>query len=133
MVSREHDEIIGELMAHPDFAAKNRYTFESTENEPDLYLPPSDHARSFGVLMERAFASIWHSKKVWLIQIVAYVAIAAFAGIENYGIGNDATRVLKNIGCVLYTILFIVLIASIPTILTCMYGRLRPFSSVQEA
>lgn len=97
MANRERDE------------AKNEAGYGSIPNPP---------ARSFGVLVERAFKSIWHSKNVMFIQIAAYVVISLVIGIGNYDMGNDALKVVKNINCIFCSILFIVLIGSMPTILT---------------
>lgn len=112
MVSREPDEIIGtELLTHPEVIDKNG------TNQP---LSPIDRCRTFGILVENAFVAIWRHKQLLFIQMVAYVVIAVFIGIENRDVGNNSELVMKNVGCIFFSILFLVLIGTMPTILTCM-------------
>lgn len=121
MTSREQNLVDDILMTNSESTNKTCRAFELVaENETDLYLPSNSRARSFGVLVERAFSFIWHGKNVWLMQIVSYLVITAFISIGNYNGGHEAASVMRNIYCVLFTILFIVLIGMMPTIVTCM-------------
>lgn len=128
MASSDPDGVVDTLTALtvlPDRGGKTRYAFELSGNSAGPSSPPLytyTRARSFGVLVERALSSVCHSKEVMLLQIASYIVIAMLVGMysHSHDIGNDAAKVLKNVGCIFFTILFAVLIGTMPTILTCM-------------
>lgn len=137
MASSEPDGAVDTLTPLTDLDGKTRYAFHLSQNEVEPSSPPPytyTRARSFGVLVERALTSVLHSKDVMLLQIVSYIVIAMLVGMysHSHDIGNDAAKVLKNVGCIFFTILFVVVIGTMPTILTCMRDLAGAFDLIQN-
>lgn len=83
---------------------------------------PSSRQHTVGALVELAFSTSLRGAKYILLRLAFATIITVAFMISNdcCGIGNDGTKVMKNVACVFYTILFTIFIGMVPTIRTCM-------------
>ena len=52
------------------------------------------------------------------IRLISHILVGFLIGIIYYDIGNDASKVMSNAGCLFFTVMFIMFSALMPTILT---------------
>lgn len=101
---------------------------DSSEN-----LPQSEKAarfpisgwRQFWILLKRTAFTTLRDQQLTRMRLAAHFAIGCLLGLIYYDIGNDASKVMSNAGCVFFTIMFITFSAMMPTILTCKYLLLQ--------
>lgn len=81
------------------------------------------------ILLKRTFLTICRDQQLTHMRLLAHVIVGSIIGMIYYDIGNDASKVMSNAGCIFFTALFTMFTAMMPTILTCEYFRYnsRPF------
>lgn len=52
-------------------------------------------------------------------RLISHLTVGLLLGAIYYGIGNEASKVMNNAGCIFFTVLFVMFTAMMPTILTC--------------
>lgn len=90
-------------------------------------LPQSDKAarfpisgwQQFWILLKRTAFTTLRDQQLTRMRLVAHFAIGCLLGLIYYDIGNDASKVMSNAGCLFFTIMFVTFSAMMPTILTC--------------
>lgn len=99
-------------------------------NESVITLPnkggfPTSGWQQFWILLKRAFLTIVRDKQLTQMRLASHVIVGAIIGMIYYDIGNDASKVTSNAGCIFFTTLFTMFTAMMPTILTCECVRVE--------
>lgn len=71
------------------------------------------------ILLKRTFLTICRDQQLTHMRLLAHVIVGSIIGMIYYDIGNDASKVMSNAGCIFFTALFTMFTAMMPTILTC--------------
>lgn len=85
---------------------------------------PTSSWTQFWILLKRTFLTIIRDQTLTQMRLVSHVVVGAIIGMIYYGIGNDASKIMSNMGCLFFTTLFTMFTAMMPTILTCKCGNL---------
>lgn len=93
-------------------------------NESVVTLPnkggfPTSGFAQFWILLKRAFLTIIRDQQLTQMRLVSHIIVGAIIGMIYYDIGNEASKVMSNAGCIFFTTLFTMFTAMMPTILTC--------------
>lgn len=84
---------------------------------------PTSSWTQFWILLKRTFLTIIRDQTLTQMRLVSHVVVGAIIGMIYYDIGNDASKIMSNMGCLFFTTLFTMFTAMMPTILTCeFYG-----------
>jgi ABC-2 type transporter len=79
---------------------------------------PTSSWTQFWILLKRTFVTIIRDQTLTQMRLVSHVVVGAIIGMIYYGIGNDASKIMSNAGCIFFTTLFTMFTAMMPTILT---------------
>jgi ABC-2 type transporter len=79
---------------------------------------PTSSWTQFWILLKRTFLTIIRDQTLTQMRLVSHVVVGAIIGMIYYGIGNDASKIMSNAGCIFFTTLFTMFTAMMPTILT---------------
>lgn len=94
---------------------------DSVVTLPNKNTFPTSGSRQFWILLKRAFKTILRDKQLMHMRLASHVIVGAIIGMIYYDIGNDASKVMSNAGCIFFTTLFTMFTGMMPTILTCKY------------
>lgn len=72
----------------------------------------------FWILLKRSVIAILRDRTLTQMRLVSHLSVGAIIGMIYYGIGNDASKVISNAGCIFFIILFTMFTALMPTVLT---------------
>lgn len=92
---------------------------DSVVTLPEKKTFPTSGWIQFWILLKRAFKTILRDKQLMHMRLMAHVVVGSIIGMIYYDIGNDASKVISNSGCIFFTTLFTMFTAMMPTILTC--------------
>jgi ATP-binding cassette, subfamily G (WHITE), member 1 len=95
---------------------------ESTESV-NITLPnksfPTSTWQQFWILLKRSFLTIYRDQTLTHMRLYSHVIVGAIIGMIYYDVGEEASKIMSNAGCVFFTTLFVMFTAMMPTILTC--------------
>ena len=67
---------------------------------------PTSSWTQFWILLKRTFLTIVRDQTLTQMRLVSHVVVGAIIGMIYYGIGNDASKIMSNAGCLFFTTLF---------------------------
>lgn len=70
----------------------------------------------FWILLKRSFKTILRDQTLTQMRLVSHLSVGAIIGMIYYDIGNDASKVISNAGCIFFIILFTMFTAMMPTV-----------------
>ncbi|KAM7354392.1 ABC transporter expressed in trachea isoform 2-T2 [Cochliomyia hominivorax] len=79
---------------------------------------PTSGWTQFWILLKRTFVTIMRDRMLTHMRLASHVIVGAIIGMIYYDVGNDASKVMSNAGCIFFTTLFTMFTAMMPTILT---------------
>ncbi|XP_055376467.1 ATP-binding cassette sub-family G member 4 [Condylostylus longicornis] len=91
---------------------------ESVVTIPKNATFPTSGWVQFWILLKRTFLTIWRDRMLTQMRLASHVIVGAIIGMIYYDIGNEASKVTSNAGCIFFTTLFTMFTAMMPTILT---------------
>ncbi|XP_065358779.1 ATP-binding cassette sub-family G member 1 isoform X2 [Calliphora vicina] len=79
---------------------------------------PTSGWTQFWILLKRSFVTIMRDRMLTHMRLASHIIVGAIIGMIYYDVGNDASKVMSNAGCIFFTTLFTMFTAMMPTILT---------------
>lgn len=80
---------------------------------------PTSGWTQFWILLKRSFVTIMRDRMLTHMRLASHIIVGAIIGMIYYDVGNEASKVMSNAGCIFFTTLFTMFTAMMPTILTC--------------
>ncbi|XP_055614449.1 ATP-binding cassette sub-family G member 4-like [Uranotaenia lowii] len=78
---------------------------------------PISEFGQFWILLKRTILSVTRDQALTQMRLIAHVIVGAFIGMIYYDIGQDASKISSNVGCIFFTVMFMMFTAMMPTIL----------------
>ncbi|KAG5331080.1 ABCG4 protein, partial [Acromyrmex charruanus] len=79
---------------------------------------PTNGWMQFWILLKRTFMSQIRDLTLTKVRLISHIIVGFLIGAIYYDIGNEASEVMSNAGCVFFTVMFLMFTAMMPTILT---------------
>ncbi|KAL0102010.1 hypothetical protein PUN28_018516 [Cardiocondyla obscurior] len=79
---------------------------------------PTSGLLQFWILLKRTFLSQIRDMTLTRVRLISHIIVGFLIGAIYYDIGNEASEVMSNAGCVFFTVMFLMFTAMMPTILT---------------
>ncbi|CAD6998052.1 unnamed protein product [Ceratitis capitata] len=92
---------------------------ESVVTLPNSSGFPTSGWTQFWILLKRSFVTIMRDRMLTHMRLASHIIVGAIIGMIYYDVGNEASKVMSNAGCIFFTTLFTMFTAMMPTILTC--------------
>lgn len=119
-----HDDAMGinKILSNTTCTTSLLESSESVITLPNKGGFPTSGYRQFWILLKRAFLTIIRDKQLTQMRLVSHIVVGSIIGMIYYDIGNEASKVMSNAGCIFFTTLFTMFTAMMPTILTCEHN-----------
>uniref|UniRef100_W8AYV5 ATP-binding cassette sub-family G member 1 n=1 Tax=Ceratitis capitata TaxID=7213 RepID=W8AYV5_CERCA len=91
---------------------------ESVVTLPNSSGFPTSGWTQFWILLKRSFVTIMRDRMLTHMRLASHIIVGAIIGMIYYDVGNEASKVMSNAGCIFFTTLFTMFTAMMPTILT---------------
>ncbi|KQS70086.1 ATP-binding cassette sub-family G member 4 isoform X3 [Drosophila erecta] len=91
---------------------------ESVVTLPNKTGFPTSGWTQFWILLKRSFRTILRDKMLTHMRLFSHVIVGAIIGMIYYDVGNEASKIMSNAGCIFFVSLFTTFTAMMPTILT---------------
>ncbi|KYN43612.1 ATP-binding cassette sub-family G member 4 [Trachymyrmex septentrionalis] len=91
---------------------------EQTKSEEQKVGFPTNGWMQFWILLKRTFKSQIRDLTLTKVRLISHIIVGFLIGAIYYDIGNEASEVMSNAGCVFFTVMFLMFTAMMPTILT---------------
>lgn len=125
--SKDHTLI--NLSNNDDLSSQNKVSTEvcttslldshdSVVTLPNKHSFPTSGWKQFWILLKRAFTTILRDKQLMHMRLAAHIIVGTIIGMIYYDIGREASKVMDNLGCTFFTMLFTMFTGMMPTILT---------------
>lgn len=92
---------------------------ESVVTLPNKTGFPTSGWTQFWILLKRSFRTIMRDRMLTHMRLASHVIVGAIIGMIYYDVGNEASKIMSNAGCIFFVSLFTTFTAMMPTILTC--------------
>ncbi|KZC09024.1 ATP-binding cassette sub-family G member 4 [Dufourea novaeangliae] len=118
-VNYQHHAAINAVQTVPNDIAKvspqQETNAESIEQRVGF---PTNSFTQFWILLKRIFLSQIRDMTLTRVRLISHIIVGFLIGAIYYDIGNEASQVMSNAGCVFFTVMFLMFTAMMPTILT---------------
>ncbi|ALC37935.1 CG31689 [Drosophila busckii] len=91
---------------------------ESVVTLPNKTGFPTSGWQQFWILLKRSFRTIMRDRMLTHMRLFSHVIVGAIIGMIYYDVGNEASKIMSNAGCIFFVSLFTTFTAMMPTILT---------------
>lgn len=92
---------------------------ESVVTLPNKTGFPTSGWTQFWILLKRSFRTILRDRMLTHMRLFSHIIVGAIIGMIYYDVGNEASKIMSNAGCIFFVSLFTTFTAMMPTILTC--------------
>ncbi|KAF0989753.1 hypothetical protein HZS_3574 [Henneguya salminicola] len=72
----------------------------------------------FGILTKRSLRASFRDKMFTYLRFATTIVMSLLLGTLYYDIGNDGANVINNLGCIFFTMIYLIFICLMPTVLT---------------
>lgn len=96
---------------------------DSNDNVEHIKTFPTSCITQFWIILKRTFKTTLRDKQLMHLQVAAHIIVGAIIGMIYYDIGNEGSKVLDNLSCIFFTMLFTMFTGMMSTILTCTLTR----------
>ncbi|XP_068141610.1 ATP-binding cassette sub-family G member 4 isoform X2 [Drosophila tropicalis] len=79
---------------------------------------PTSGWTQFWILLKRSFRTIMRDRMLTHMRLASHIIVGAIIGMIYYDVGNEASKIMSNAGCIFFVSLFTTFTAMMPTILT---------------
>ncbi|KII65694.1 ATP-binding cassette sub-family G member 4 [Thelohanellus kitauei] len=76
------------------------------------------HLLQFVILSQRSLRATLRDKMFTYLRLATTILMALLLGLLYYKIGNDGSNVINNLGCIFFTLIYLIFICLMPTVLT---------------
>ncbi|KRF85522.1 ATP-binding cassette sub-family G member 4 isoform X2 [Drosophila virilis] len=91
---------------------------ESVVTLPNKTGFPTSGWTQFWILLKRSFRTIMRDRMLTHMRLASHIIVGAIIGMIYYDVGNEASKIMSNAGCIFFVSLFTTFTAMMPTILT---------------
>ncbi|XP_041631733.1 ATP-binding cassette sub-family G member 4 isoform X2 [Drosophila kikkawai] len=91
---------------------------ESVVTLPNKTGFPTSGWTQFWILLKRSFRTILRDRMLTHMRLFSHIIVGAIIGMIYYDVGNEASKIMSNAGCIFFVSLFTTFTAMMPTILT---------------
>ncbi|KAH8237985.1 hypothetical protein KR032_010055 [Drosophila birchii] len=102
---------------------------ESVVTLPNKTGFPTSGWTQFWILLKRSFRTILRDRMLTHMRLFSHIIVGAIIGMIYYDVGNEASKIMSNAGCIFFVSLFTTFTAMMPTILTCKFCWIFVFIS----
>lgn len=95
---------------------------KNVEKLTDSPLFPTTFTEQFNILFKRSIRTICREKMLTQMRIISHVFVAVMIAMLYHDIGEEATKIRRNVNCVFFVILFTMFASMMPTVSLSVYS-----------